>query len=493
MADSRFNLVHEKWIPAVGKGRVSLLDIFSDDSIHDLAGNAIQKIALIKLFIAIAQASCRLKDEEAWKETGVNGLSDRIIDYLQSHESCFYLYGDKPFLQMPVLAEIKEAKVQEIYFGYLPDLASENDSLLRQLQDKSELDDADKAVFITQLMNYAPGGKRTSFIKPLSPGFQTRTKSAKAGPSLGGTNGYLQTCLKGNSIRETVWLNYFTDDDLMELHGGLRLDVRPPWENMPTGEADNRAKELQSSVYAWLVSISRFVLLDDGGIRYTEGLQYPKIKDGYYEPFITIRKEDNVALFADPSKKPWRSFVAMLQAVYDDSSEYSCDILRLFMRRTKENMDVFSVWSGGLRLRANSGDQSVKQDDDYVESEVTLASEFMDSDGYGRLAEAMKKVEGYSAGLQKAIKAYCSLIDDSTDISAKGRKMYWLAAEPLSNGLINACLSDNNTEIELILSSMRKIVIDVYDSLCPHESARQILVWMKNKPMRGGVDLGKKR
>ena len=71
--------------------------------------------------------------------------------------------------------------------------------------------------------------------------------------------------------------------------------------------------------------------------------------------------------------------------------------------------------------------------------------------------------------------------------------MYWLAAEPLSNGLINACLSDNNTEIELILSSMRKIVIDVYDSLCPHESARQILVWMKNKPMRGGVDLGKKR
>ena len=74
MNQSSFCLVDENWIPVVGHGRVSLMDIFGDDSLVDIAGNPIQKIAVLKLLVAIAQASIRLEDEEAWASLGVDGL-----------------------------------------------------------------------------------------------------------------------------------------------------------------------------------------------------------------------------------------------------------------------------------------------------------------------------------------------------------------------------------------------------------------------------------
>ena len=494
MSDPQFNLVYDRWIPVVGRDRVSLLELFSDDSLSDLSGNAIQKIALLKLFIAIAQASVRLVDEEAWRTAGPDGLAEAAVNYLKDHEDCFSLYGDRPFLQMPVLADIKDAKVQEIYYVHLPDLASENDSILRELQDKAELEDADKAVFIIQLMNYAPGGKRTSYIGPLSKGFSGKTKNANAGPSLGGSNGYLQTCLKGRSLMETVWLNYFTDHDLLSLNKGINLEARPPWEKMPAGEDDDIAQSIQDSVYAWLVAVSRFVLLTGNGIKYTEGLQYPKLKDGYYEPFITIRRKDRAALYSDPAKKPWRSLVALLQSTYDSASEYSCDILRLFIPRTREAVPYFSIWSGGLRLRATSGDQSVKQDDDYVESEVEFASELFDSTAFSRLSDTMSRIDGYASGLRTSIGKYCDDMNSSgIDIPSKGLTVFWLAVEPLSYKIIDTCMKGNSEDTDVILQSVRKIAIDVYNEICPHETARQILAWMKDKPFRGGYTIVQKR
>ena len=54
---NRFNLVDEQWIPVAGAGLVSLMRIFTDSSLRALGGNPVQKIALIKLLLAIAQAA----------------------------------------------------------------------------------------------------------------------------------------------------------------------------------------------------------------------------------------------------------------------------------------------------------------------------------------------------------------------------------------------------------------------------------------------------
>lgn len=66
----RFNLVDEPWIPVVDVGLVSLKDIFTHSDYRGLGGNPVQKIALTKLLLAIAQTAFTPEDDEAWAELG---------------------------------------------------------------------------------------------------------------------------------------------------------------------------------------------------------------------------------------------------------------------------------------------------------------------------------------------------------------------------------------------------------------------------------------
>lgn len=57
--ENRFNLIDEPWIAVVDVGLVSLTDIFSQPELRALNGNPVQKIALTKLLLAIAQSATR--------------------------------------------------------------------------------------------------------------------------------------------------------------------------------------------------------------------------------------------------------------------------------------------------------------------------------------------------------------------------------------------------------------------------------------------------
>ena len=486
MGNENYCLVDEGWIPVVEHGRVSLLDVFSDESLQDIEGNPIEKISLIKLFIAIAQAAISLADADSWASAGPVGISKAVCEYLIRNRKYFNLYGDRPFLQMPILATMPDVEPKTVYFSYAPDLASENDTILRELQGKHQLDDAQMALFIIQLMNYAPGGKRVSFSSPLTEGYPLKTKSAKAGPSLGGHDGYLQVCMKGKSILETVWLNFLTVQDIKELKGhDAALSARPPWELMPLGEDDERARELKNSVYSWLVALSRFVLIDDDEIRYVEGLQYlSSAKDGYVEPFITIDRQKSRIICANTSKHPWRWFEAMLQTVYlGNQSAYSCPILNLHWKRTRDLVDDFSIWAGGLKIRANSGDQSVKQDDDYVESEIELSSEFISSEAYYRLKEGISDVEKMGWILMCCVEGYFK----DMGMEKKGRnniaKRFWAYADLESNRLLKASLNGDDKELDEVFSRLSAETYRVYDDVCSHDTARQRMAWIKNRKL----------
>ena len=82
--ENRFNLVVEPWIPIADVGRVSLRQIFSDPSYRALGGNPIQKIAITKLLLAIAQAAYTPKDNEAWELLGSKGLAQNCLTYFVS-------------------------------------------------------------------------------------------------------------------------------------------------------------------------------------------------------------------------------------------------------------------------------------------------------------------------------------------------------------------------------------------------------------------------
>ena len=108
--ENRFNLIDEPWIPIADVGRVSLGQLFRNPHYRALGGNPVQKIALMKLLLAIAQAAATPDDETGWQVLGESDLAGSCMAYLNEWHHRFYLYGDQPFLQMPAIAraEIKE-------------------------------------------------------------------------------------------------------------------------------------------------------------------------------------------------------------------------------------------------------------------------------------------------------------------------------------------------------------------------------------------------
>ena len=484
MSQYSFCLVDEKWIPIVGHGQVSLLDIFYDDTLVDIAGNPIQKIAIMKLLIAIAQASVQLKNETDWTTLGVDGLSVASKNYLLSHRQLFDLYGEKPFLQMPQLKMREDVKEKEIFFTYQPDLASSNDSIVFESQNAQEISDADRALFLIQLMNYAPGGKRVSNIGALSKSFYGKTISAKAGPSLGGSAGYLQICMMGRSIREGIYLNYLCSDEILRMMPNARINARPPWEMMPECEDDDNAQMLQHSVYSWLIALSRFVLFCDDGIKYTEGLVYPSyIKDGYFEPFIACDKIKHKAIYVSPSRKPWRSLEALLQSVYVvGEAQFDCAILSSHWNRTKASFESFSIWAGGLKVSTNSGDQSVKQSDNYVESQIELSSDSLDTDFYYRLKMYLAEVEYLSKSIGHAVSGYYKNMGmTEKDITDAAISQFWVVADRLSDEIILCAETEDSKWHSRLMSQLLAEAYAIYDRMCRHETAREVMCWINHR------------
>ena len=138
-------------------GRVSLKQIFTEFSFRALGGNPVEKIAITKLLLAIAQAACTPKNDAAWKELGSKGMAKKCSAYLQKWYDQFWLYGDKPFLQIPAIVDAKL-----LPFGVvLPEVATGNTTVLIQSHIEKELSDAERAMLLLVLMGFSPGWKES--------------------------------------------------------------------------------------------------------------------------------------------------------------------------------------------------------------------------------------------------------------------------------------------------------------------------------------------
>jgi CRISPR system Cascade subunit CasA len=504
MAENRFNLVDEPWIPVANTGLVSLRDIFTNKTLRSLGGNATQKLALLKFLLALSQAACTPDDNEAWDDLGADGLAKKTLAYLEKRRDYFWLYGDRPFLQMPLVRErikqrkdrelakgIKEAiskenaKPKAIGYGYYPDIPSENNTILTQSQIARTVSDAEKALFVVMLMNFAFGGKRVEKdIEPFSSDYAGKSVSAKSGPSLGNHWGYLHSFIFGASIVETLWLNLVTKEFLKEDAPWEDKTVIPPWEEMPTGEADPIATRIKKSYMGRLVAMSRFVLLENDGIYYIEGIQYPSHKDNWRELSMAVNNEEGKVLWVDTHKKPWRNLTALLAFLTPTAqSTFDCPQIKMVLSRIKNRKMRISVWSGGLKVRANSGDQSVKQDDDFVESEV-----FMDSSHTAILSSAlqreMKRLENLSRFLFKCVSVYCREMKvEHTPYTDKAGELYWQLCERKYQELVNKCQNNDDGEsVRKLRPYFFQYVVKAYETYCPRETARQLQAWVKGDP-----------
>lgn len=511
--ENKFNLVDEPWVPVVGRGLVSLATIFSDNSLPALGGNPVQKIALFKLLLAIVQTAYTPMDEDDWEELGIQEISKKSLDYLRKNQDLFWLYGEKPFLQMPIINklitsrkndELKSAKKASAkakaqdnampkYIGSaeIPDLPSENNTMLTQNQGIIALSDAEKAVFILTLMNFALAGKHTEKdLPPLSVGYVGKSISAKAGPSLGMPYGYLHSFLIGDTILDSLRINILTHEQI----GGYRLWSnklgKAPWETMPKGEDCATAQNLKNSYMGCLVALCRFVFLRDDGIYYMEGIQYPNHKAGWKEPSIAIKETESTPkiLWVNPEKRPWRELTALFSFIDNQNIKgYDCQQIRWTLERAK-GLNHFSVWSGGLKVRYSAGGQSVKQDDDYVESEIQIDSAVDDNINIKDIW--FQKLKQEVTGLELLSKItwsstnfyYKSRESDGKEQASQAANIFWQLCERKFRELINACNEDSDENLKKLRIVFSKFVDKAYNTYCPKETARQLDAWAKNRP-----------
>lgn len=482
---NRFNLIRERWIPIIGQGESSLLQLFQVEGLPGIGGNPIAKISLLKLAIAIAQAAYTPKDKADWQSVGVLGLMEKCAQYLVAHENEFWLYGDKPFLQMPLIKNAEKVS----YGAVMPMIATGNTTVLLQSQMERAITEAEIAVLLVTLSSFALGGKKTDNSLVLSPGYKGKSNkkgkpaTGKSGPSLGYL-GYLHSFILGRTIQESIWLNLLTLEDLSGIGYFSQGLGQPVWERMPAGEDDPIARKARESYIGRLVPLSRFVLLSGDGLHYSEGIVYPGHKDGAQDVSVAISSSmEKKALWANPDKRPWRQLSALL-AFYDATSHdgYDCRLLRLAIPRASFAGNDFTLWSGGLKVSSNAGEQYVSGRDDFVESEVSLKAPWLGEAWFRRLKLEMEALSNLGNAVFGAVASYFKKLKaDGSGPAAKASEGFWADCESVFQGLVEACGSTDDDARAAIRVRIARIAETRYDQACPRESARQVDSWAEHR------------
>lgn len=480
---NRYNLVDEPWIPIVGSTPVSLRQLFTERGL-ELAGNPIQRIALLKLLLAIAQAAWTPEDDEAWRLLGIDGMAKHCLDYLDQWRHKFWLYGSEPFLQMPAIKKAAKKTFGEV----MPEIATGNTTRFTQSHVEKALADDQLAVLIVTLMGFALGGKNVDTIS-LSLG-HTKKKSGKAGTHLG-HKGYLHHFLKGRDFQESLWFNLLTLDSIKKI--GYRNNIGiPPWEKMPEGEICPRAKSLMNSFMGRLVPLSRFCLLsDDSRLHYSDGIEHPSHGEGGRDPSVAVNycSKKPSAICADPSKRPWRwlsSMLGFLSTISDNLNTQECYQLSQGLKRAREFRELrgesslpIGIWSAGLKTSSNAGEQYVSGTDDFVESTIELQLDWLGENWFVQLTSQMKRLEELSKKLNQSVQGYCKEQKaDGKKQANKACSLYWQCCESEFRALLEACAKGPEA-LETLWRKYVEHARAAFDTVCPRETARQLDAWSK--------------
>ncbi len=343
------------------------------------------------------------------------------------------------------------------------------------------------------LMGFALAGKKTDNTTVLTPGYRGKTKpngrpcSGRHGPSIG-FMGHLHSFLRGESIQQTLWINLFSGAQIEEMRFYTEGVGQPPWEQMPEGEDCQAARRLRGSLMGWLVPLSRFCLLEQDGLHYTEGIAYPTYKDGGVDPSVAVNRSAKTpkTLWVDPEKRPWRQLTALLGFMGQSAKgSFECPQISLGLGRARGRVTVIGIWSGGLRVSSNAGEQYASGSDDFVESMVLLETEVLGESWYHILSQEMNDLEGIAKRLYGAIlNFYQQQKMDGGDYAAMGSNLFWQLAERYFQQLLQSCEPDGESvrKRQELRRRFASLLLETFDNFCPHETARQLEAWATSRP-----------
>ena len=498
--ENRYNLIDEKWIPVFGRENAkspaessfmaSLSDIFADSSgILSLRGNAVEKIAVFKLLLAIVQSACPLEKEQDWQALGLCGMRKRTREYMQKWHDSFWLYGEKPFLQFPALKE--KCRESKQCCNFKIGIASGNNSVVTQFQTDTAMDDADKALLVIVLMNFALG--RNGIMSDL---YKNEKKSiAKPGHSI--NSGLLHSFVLMPSLTESVYINMLSEESIKEIHGrGNKYSSigKAPWENMPQGVDDDLAGKLKESYMGRLIGLGRFILLEENKIYITEGIRHYGLNELTADPsaaVILTEKGKMKPLLADTNKRPWRNLPSLLSFTGNAAKDgfICCQLMKTLTEQRLKTLGhgYFYVWSGGLSIEKNtSGTQT---EGDFVESKIEISREVFSDGFYENMAKAFEYMDNIAKGCENAIEQYFKLFQPPSekkdkkgaDIAGKGLSDYWQMCEKDFPDVIKDCGDSSGESIKPFEQKFYFHALEVYNEKCPKSTPRQLEAWAAGK------------
>lgn len=492
-----FNLVEQPWIPVAGYGEVSLRDIFTHPEYSRLGGTPVEKIVLLRLLLCIAHACCNVKTTEEWIDLTPEMLAKMALAYLEKWKSRFDLFDEEyPFLQFPQLK--KNCSVSSLGALALP-VANGNKTVFSQWTINDNFTLPEKARLILCGSGYGMGGGKYDLFAKIDPdGPEKRKKptgkaSAPQGTLTGyartGYAGYLHTFMLGETILKTVCLNMLTEEELQNFPLSKEdLLGRPFWELMPTDENGTSAEKYRSSYQGILFPLDKFFCLDGENLRMTQGITYPTHKNGQWDPGIMLFsvKNDMKALWCNVEKKPWRQLSSLLK-FFELKAKDSMPVFvakgHSKLNSMVNDVQSFGIWTGGVSVSSNFGEQYVTGKCDYLNSEFLIPMAWKNLDSWQEYKRYMEMVNDFSKTLYGAVSNYHkSLMEDGNNLASSASQLFWEKMEPLAQSIIDLSEETNKVKIHDSVELWKRIAMSCFDWFCPHVTPRQIQAYAQNKP-----------
>lgn len=490
-----FNLIDEPWIPVTdplgNSSFVGLHDLFKNaESFVDLSLGTLERIAIIRLLLCIAQRAVNgPEEEEDWNDIRNRIVSDSL-EYLEEKHNRFDLFGDYPFLQIKGLKKsskskkknnVKEEssnKTDKLDFGLA---AGSNTTLFDQFADKNgRIHSYDWLTrYLLVFQTFSPGGTIGTAEwneKPIE-----KNGSSNDAPGMEGK--MLFALLKGKNLLETIHWNMIA---FKRLNDGLRNRIgRPVWEFDLQNLKESDKEELTSSYLGRLVPLSRTILIDPNrrDMVLANGLTYPKLPD-YREPMaaVYLAKEKKKIVFnyvrTDPDNHPWRQLHSILtyHASSKEGSPFALEHLSSLFD-SDSSSEYCELWTGGIMAnKAKIIDTAFWT---FSIHKISLEEGFLHLYEKG-VSLADKAVNR----LIKAIKVYLETLKLYSPIQkktnelyfAKAKSIFWTALDQQYLVLIKCAESipkntDSLSEWNTLLIKEMKAT---YEKICPHCNARQL-------------------
>lgn len=493
------NLVSDGWIPVVMQDgaalQVSLKDAFRRGwEIRDLAVRPDERVALMRLLIAVAQAALDGPvDEDDWKKCK-SRLQDAACAYLEKWRPAFELFGDgQRFLQVAGL-ELQEDKwvpTSKLDFalatGHNPTLFDNTGGTERKFSP------CFLAIRIIAYQTFSPGGTIGSSIWA---GTRTSRYSSDA-PCRSGN--MVHAYLRSPNLLSTIHLNMIPRAGIERMFGSSGWG-RPIWERFPNSPADKVAVENATRTYLGrLVPLSRAIRLGEDGRRMilANGLSYPSFDTGgLREPEATVvvrkrqEKEQHGLLPLRQEAALWRELHSMLVKCRAASGAGG----PLALANLGED-ESFDLWAGGM-----IADQA--KPIELVESVFHVpAGLLLDAKQkvYERGVELASEIAG---ALEKAAEAYARALSSDggspgrpavspVGLRRKMRFLYWSDVDLSVQDLIDFAAGAGG-EASLAQSrwgrTLRRAALQAFEAACPAEGVRQMRAYaVAEQELRGRI------